>query len=257
MSACNYKEDLEKISETDWVLEAVVERLDIKEKVYSNLLPHLKETAILTSNTSGIPLSDLAEKLPIEVKKRFMITHFFNPPRYMQLLELVRGEHTTEDTYKRMATFGEYVLGKGIVHAKDTPNFIGNRIGIFGMMTAINLALEHGLKVEEVDKLTGLISGRPKSATFRTADVVGLDIFNIVSLSTYEKAIDDVIAESMACGTPCITTDVGDAAFIVGKTGWVVPPNDPLKLAKMIEKAIIEISSKTVSYTHLTLPTKA
>ena len=94
----------------------------------------------------------------------------------MQLLELVRGEHTTEDTYKRMAVFGEYVLGKGIVHAKDTPNFIGNRIGIFGMMTAINLALEHGLKVEEVDKLTGLISGRPKSATFRTADVVGLDI---------------------------------------------------------------------------------
>ena len=159
VSACNYKEDLEKISETDWVLEAVVERLDIKEKVYSNLLPHLKETAILTSNTSGIPLSDLAENLPIEVKERFMITHFFNPPRYMQLLELVGGEHTTEDTYKRMAVFGEYFLGKGIVHAKDTPNFIGNRIGIFGMMTAINLALEHGLKVEEVDKLTGLISG--------------------------------------------------------------------------------------------------
>ena len=191
VSACNYDEDLEKISETDWVLEAVVERLDIKEKLYSNLLPHLKETAILTSNTSGIPLSDLAEKLPIEVKKRFMITHFFNPPRYMQLLELVRGEYTTEDTYKRMAVFGEYVLGKGIVHAKDTPNFIGNRIGIFGMMTAINLALEHGLKVEEVDKLTGLISGRPKSATFRTADVVGLDILKNVSLTTYEKAIDD------------------------------------------------------------------
>ena len=191
VSACNYEEDLEKISETDWVLEAVVERLDIKEKVYSNILPHLKETAILTSNTSGIPLSDLAKNLPVEVKKRFMITHFFNPPRYMQLLELVRGEHTTEDTYKRMASFGEYVLGKGIVHAKDTPNFIGNRIGIFGMMTAINLALEHGLKVEEVDKLTGLISGRPKSATFRTADVVGLDILKNVSLTTYEKAVDD------------------------------------------------------------------
>jgi len=191
VSACNYNEDLEKISETDWVLEAVVERLDIKEKLYSNLLPHLKETAILTSNTSGIPLADLAKNLPIKVKKRFMITHFFNPPRYMQLLELVRGEHTTEDTYKRMAAFGEHALGKGIVHAKDTPNFIGNRIGIFGMMTAINLALEHGLKVEEVDKLTGLISGRPKSATFRTADVVGLDILKNVSLTTYEKAVDD------------------------------------------------------------------
>ncbi|HJN97863.1 MAG TPA: 3-hydroxyacyl-CoA dehydrogenase/enoyl-CoA hydratase family protein, partial [Candidatus Marinimicrobia bacterium] len=158
---------------------------------YNNLLPHLKDTAILTSNTSGIPLTDLTSSLPDDVKQRFMITHFFNPPRYMQLLELVRGEQTSDETYKTMVEFGESVLGKGIVHAKDTPNFIGNRIGVYGMMATMNLAIKQGLTVEEVDKLTGPISGRPKSATFRTADVVGLDTMRHVSKTTYEKALDD------------------------------------------------------------------
>lgn len=188
---CTYENDIEKIAEVDWVLEAVVERLDIKEKVYNSLLPHLKDTAILSSNTSGIPLADLTASLPDDLKKRFMITHFFNPPRYMQLLELVRGELTTDDTYNTMIEFGESILGKGIVHAKDTPNFIGNRIGVYGMMTTMNLAIQQGLTVEEVDKLTGPITGRPKSATFRTADVVGLDTMRHVSKTTYEKALDD------------------------------------------------------------------
>ncbi len=191
VTPCTYDNDIEKIAEVDWVLEAVVERLDIKEKVYNNLLPHLKDTAILTSNTSGIPLTDLTSSLPDDVKQRFMITHFFNPPRYMQLLELVRGEQTSDKTYNTLVEFGESVLGKGIVHAKDTPNFIGNRIGVYGMMTTMNLAIKQGLTVEEVDKLTGPISGRPKSATFRTADVVGLDTMRHVSKTTYEKALDD------------------------------------------------------------------
>ena len=191
VTPCTYDNDIEKIAEVDWVLEAVVERLDIKEQVYNSLLPHLKDTAILTSNTSGIPLSDLTASLPDHLKQRFMITHFFNPPRYMQLLELVRGEHTSDETYNTLAEFGESVLGKGIVHAKDTPNFIGNRIGVYGMMVTMNLAIEQGLTVEEVDKLTGPISGRPKSATFRTADVVGLDTMRHVSKTTYEKALDD------------------------------------------------------------------
>ena len=191
VTSCTYDNDIEKIAEVDWVLEAVVERLDIKEQVYNNLLPHLKDTAILTSNTSGIPLTDLTSSLPDDVKQRFMITHFFNPPRYMQLLELVRGEQTSDETYKTMVEFGESVLGKGIVHAKDTPNFIGNRIGVYGMMTTMNLAIKQGLTIEEVDKLTGPISGRPKSATFRTADVVGLDTMRHVSKTTYEKALDD------------------------------------------------------------------
>ena len=191
VTSCTYDNDIEKIAEVDWVLEAVVERLDIKEQVYNNLLPHLKDTAILTSNTSGIPLTDLTSSLPDDVKQRFMITHFFNPPRYMQLLELVRGEQTSDKTYNTLVEFGESVLGKGIVHAKDTPNFIGNRIGVYGMMTTMNLAIKQGLTVEEVDKLTGPISGRPKSATFRTADVVGLDTMRHVSKTTYEKALDD------------------------------------------------------------------
>ena len=191
VTPCTYDNDLEKIAEVDWVLEAVVERLDIKESVYQSLLPHLKESAILTSNTSGIPLNDLTKALPDEVRQRFMITHFFNPPRYMQLLELVRGNETSDDTYNTMIEFGESILGKGIVHAKDTPNFIGNRIGIYGMMVAVNLAIEQGLTIEEVDKLTGPISGRPKSATFRTADVVGLDTLVNVSLTTYDKAPED------------------------------------------------------------------
>ena len=191
VTPCTYDNDIENIAEVDWVLEAVVERLDIKEQVYNNLLPHLKDTAILTSNTSGIPLTDLTSSLPDDVKQRFMITHFFNPPRYMQLLELVRGEQTSDETYITMVEFGESVLGKGIVHAKDTPNFIGNRIGVYGMMATMNLAIKQGLTVEEVDKLTGPISGRPKSATFRTADVVGLDTMRHVSKTTYEKALDD------------------------------------------------------------------
>ena len=191
VTSCTYDQDIKKINEVDWVLEAVVERLDIKDSIYQKLIPHLKETAIVTSNTSGIPLQELVKNLPSDLQKRFMITHFFNPPRYMQLLELVRGNETTDKTYNLMTEFGETVLGKGIVHAKDTPNFIGNRIGVYGIMTAINLAQKHGLTVEEVDKLTGPISGRPKSATFRTADVVGLDTLKNVSLTTYEKATED------------------------------------------------------------------
>ena len=175
----------------DWVIEAVVEQLNIKLEIYKKLTPFLKPSAILTSNTSGIPLENLTEKMSNTLRERFMITHFFNPPRYMQLLELVRGKETSDQTYKTIADFGESVLGKGIVHAKDTPNFVGNRIGIYGMMTAISLSKAYNMTVEEVDKLTGTISGRPKSATFRTADIVGLDTLKSVSLTTYNKALGD------------------------------------------------------------------
>ena len=191
IKTCSYKNDLDKIKDADWILEAVVEKLEIKEKVYSAIIPNLKESAIFSSNTSGIPLADLTRTFQDNLKKRFLITHFFNPPRYMQLLELVRGPETSDKTYETMIEFGESVLGKGIVHAKDTPNFIGNRIGVYGLMTSIYLAIDKGLTIEEVDKLTGPISGRAKSATFRTADVVGLDTLKSVSLTTYNKATQD------------------------------------------------------------------
>jgi len=191
VEACNYDEHLKKLNEVDLVIEAVAERLDIKHAVYNNIVPHLKESVIMTSNTSGIPLSDLISVLPDHLKKRFMITHFFNPPRYMRLLELIKGPDTDEAVYEMIAEFGEDVLGKGIVHAKDTPNFIGNRIGVLGMSVTMNTAINSGLTVEEVDKLTGTVIGRPKSATFRTADVVGLDTMINVSNTSYKNLPDD------------------------------------------------------------------
>ena len=191
VSPCNYEDHVEKLSDVDLVIEAVAERLDIKHAVYMNILPHLKESVILTSNTSGIPLEELTKVLPDTLKKRFMITHFFNPPRYMHLLELVKGQNTEINVYNKIARLGEDILGKGIVHAKDTPNFIGNRIGIYGMAVTMNTAIEHGLTVEEVDKLTGTVVGRPKSATFRTADVVGLDTMVNVSNTSYKNLNDD------------------------------------------------------------------
>ena len=191
VEACNYDEHLNKLEDVDWVIEAVAERLDIKHAVYEKITPHLKSSVIMTSNTSGIPLNDLISVLPDELKSRFMITHFFNPPRYMRLLELVKGEQTDQDVYDSIALFGSDVLGKGIVHAKDTPNFIGNRVGVFGMMVTLQVAEEMGLTVEEVDKLTGTITGRPKSATFRTADVVGLDTLAHVAKTSFDRGEND------------------------------------------------------------------
>ncbi|MFQ6605922.1 MAG: 3-hydroxyacyl-CoA dehydrogenase/enoyl-CoA hydratase family protein, partial [Fidelibacterota bacterium] len=191
ITPCTYDDDLEKIREVDWVIEAVAERLDIKQSVFKNITPFLNDHVVVTSNTSGLPLSDLLTSFPDDVQARFMITHFFNPPRYMRLLELVRSEKTSDEVYETMATFGRDVLGKGIVHAKDTPNFIGNRIGVYGLMATMRTALDMGLTVEEVDKLTGTISGRMKSATFRTADVVGLDTLVHVAKTSYEKGEND------------------------------------------------------------------
>lgn len=191
VSACNYDDHVEKLKDVDLVIEAVAERLDIKHAVYNNIVSHLKESVILTSNTSGIPLEDLTKVLPDNLKKRFMITHFFNPPRYMHLLELVKGPNTDDSVYNEISQLGQDTLGKGIVHAKDTPNFIGNRIGVYGMAVTMNTAIEHGLTVEEVDKLTGTVVGRPKSATFRTADVVGLDTMVNVSNTSYNNLHDD------------------------------------------------------------------
>ena len=168
ITPCTYENDLEKLNEVDFVLEAVAENLDIKHTVYKNIIPHLKDSVIISSNTSGIPLEDLIKVFPDNLKSRFLITHFFNPPRYMRLLELVKGSKTDKNVYERLVVIGEKILGKGIVHAKDTPNFIGNRIGVHGANNAIKLAIDMGLSVEEVDKLTGTIVGRPKSGIFRT-----------------------------------------------------------------------------------------
>ena len=191
VTPCSYDNDLEKLKDVDLVIEAVAENIEIKHSVYNNVVAHLKESAIMTSNTSGIPLADLIKVLPENLQSKFMITHFFNPPRYMRLLELVKGPKTDEETYQMLASIGKDVLGKGIVHAKDTPNFIGNRIGVHGGNNAIKLAIKMDLTVEEVDKLTGTIVGRPKSGVFRTTDIVGLDVHANVSATSYDNLPDD------------------------------------------------------------------
>jgi len=195
IEACNYDDHLEKIKDVDWIVEAVAENLDIKHKVYKNIAQYIKGSAIISSNTSGIPLGDLTQVMSDDLKSRFLITHFFNPPRYMRLLELVKGPDTADDIYNDMSIFGEDILGKGIVHAKDTPNFIGNRIGVHGGNNAIRLAIKMGLTCEEVDKLSGTIVGRPKSGVFRTTDIVGLDVHANVSATSYNNLPDDEARE--------------------------------------------------------------
>ena len=195
ITPCCYDSDIEKIIEADWVLEAVAENLDIKLKVYDILLPYLKDSAILTTNTSGITLKELSQNFSLKLKNRFMVTHFFNPPRYMRLLELVKSKDTSPETYNIISDFGKNVLDKGVVPAKDTPNFIGNRVGVFGLMSTINIAMKMGMNIETVVALTGAICGRPKSATFRTADVIGLDVLKNVAMTTYQKSKHDESVE--------------------------------------------------------------
>ncbi len=191
ITPCNYDEHLEMLKEVDWIIEGVIERLDIKQQLFNRIIPHLKPGAIVTSNTSGLSLKEMCEGMPEDFRKRFLVTHFFNPPRYMHLLEIVPGEDTLPEVVADIAEFCENVLGKGVVYAKDTPNFIANRIGVFGMMATLAAARKMNLSVEEVDAMTGPVLGRPKSATFRTADVVGLDTLAHVANTAYQKCPDD------------------------------------------------------------------
>ena len=187
----NFEDDAAQLANVDWIVEAVVENLDIKRSLYEKIAPHVAEHAILSSNTSGLSVQSLSDCLPEALRSRFLVTHFFNPPRYLHLLELVPGPLTDPVVYSRMAEFGENVLGKGVVHAKDTPNFIANRIGTFGLLHAVKLMVEKKYTIAEVDRLTGKAIGRPKSATFRTADLVGLDTLLHVSKNMYDSLPDD------------------------------------------------------------------
>lgn len=187
----NMEDDLAELGNVDWVLEAVTEKIEIKGAVFDKIAPHLKDTAILTSNTSGLSVGDMAARLPDELKKRFLVTHFFNPPRYLHLLELVANPATDPALMDFMGRFGEERLGKGVVIAKDTPNFIANRIGVFSMISTLHAMKEGGYTVEEVDALTGPVIGRAKSATFRTADLVGLDVFAHTAATVYDRSPED------------------------------------------------------------------
>jgi len=171
----NIEDDLHKIKDVDWIMEVVVERLDIKQQVFEKIEKHRTPGTLITSNTSGIPIKFMNEGRSEDFQKHFAVTHFFNPPRYLKLFEVVPGPKCIQEVTDFLMMYGDKFLGKTSVLAKDTPAFIGNRIGIFGIMSLFHVVKEMGLTIEEVDKLTGPVIGRPKSATFRTIDVVGLD----------------------------------------------------------------------------------
>lgn len=171
----NFDDDLPRIKDCDWVIEVVVERLDIKQQVLTNVEKHRKPGTLITTNTSGIPIHAIAEGRSEDFRKHFLGTHFFNPPRYLPLLELITGPDTDPAVVAFLEEYGQRVLGKTTVVCKDTPAFTANRVGVYGIMALLHLVQEMGLTVEEVDRLTGPVLGRPKSATFRTSDLVGLD----------------------------------------------------------------------------------
>src|SRR5699024_1141679 len=194
----NMEDDLDKLKDVDWIIEVVVENLDIKKKVFAQVDSVRQEGTIVSSNTSGISIEAMAADCSEDFRKHFLGTHFFNPPRYLKLLEVIPTKDTDPEVLSYMKTFGEDRLGKGVVEAKDTPNFIANRIGTYGLLVTVREMLNGGYSVGEVDSITGTLIGRPKRATFRTLDVVGLDTFIHVAKNVYdqvegkEKGIFDV-----------------------------------------------------------------
>lgn len=187
----NLDDDLEKLSDADWIIEVIVERLDVKQALMAKLEEVRKPGSIISSNTSGLSINAIAEGRSEDFQRHFLGTHFFNPPRHLKLLEIIPGQHTDPEVVEFMSRFGADTLGKGVVPAKDTPNFIANRfvsiVGTFGTAYAIR----NGFTVEEVDSLTGPLIGRPKSGTFRLSDVVGNDIFVHVAANLYPNIPDD------------------------------------------------------------------
>jgi 3-hydroxyacyl-CoA dehydrogenase len=191
ISVGNFEDDFSKLKECDWVIEVVKEDLKVKQAVFAKVEANIRPGTIVSSNTSGLSIKGMLEGRGADFRKNFLVTHFFNPVRYMRLLELVAGEETDPKVLAEVARFGETVLGKGIVYGKDTTNFIANRIGTYGMMKVLQGLTAAELSVEEVDKVFGPAMGRPKSAVFRTADIVGLDTFIHVAKNCYDTLTQD------------------------------------------------------------------
>lgn len=187
----NLEDEIAKVAQADWIIEVVVERLDIKQQVFKTLDRYRKPGTLITSNTSGIPIRFMSEGRSEDFQQHFCGTHFFNPPRYLKLLEIIPGPKTLPNAVDFLTQYGEKFLGKTPVVAKDTPAFIGNRVGIFSIQSIFHTLKELDMTVEDVDKLTGPVIGRPKSATFRTVDVVGLDTLAHVARGIYENCATD------------------------------------------------------------------
>jgi 3-hydroxyacyl-CoA dehydrogenase len=213
----NIEDDISRIKDVDWIMEVVVERLDIKKQVFETIEKHRTPGTLITSNTSGIPIKFMSEGRSDDFQKHFCGTHFFNPARYLNLFEIIPGPKTDASVLEFLNGYGEQFLGKTSVVAKDTPAFIGNRIGIFGIQSLFHQVKELGLTVEEIDKLTGPVIGRPKSATFRTVDVVGLDTLVHVANGIYENCTNDEAHHLFKL--PDFITKMMDNKWLGSKTG--------------------------------------
>ena len=188
----NFDDDMAKIADCDWVVEVVVENMAIKKSLITEkILPNLREGTVFSTNTSGLSVNELVELLPEQHRKNFLVTHFFNPPRFLRLLEIVPSKYTDPVVTEFMAEFGSKRLGKGIVYGKDTPNFVANRIGVYNIFNAMKHLVELGLTVEEADAASGPSSARAKSAIFRTCDLVGNDTVAYNCKNTYELLPND------------------------------------------------------------------
>ena len=193
ISVGNFDDDLERLNECDWIIEAVAENLEIKRALLARVAAHVRDGAILTTNTSGLPVATIGEQLPDSIRRRWFGTHFFNPPRYMRLLELIATPESDSAALQTIADFAERKLGKSVVRANDTPNFIANRIGVFAMLNTFRVMKAQGLSIEEIDVLTGSVIGWPKTGTFRLADMIGIDVIysvarNFAALGGDERA---------------------------------------------------------------------
>lgn len=234
----NTTDDLSKIAQADWIIEVVVERLDIKKQVFEQIEKYRKPGTLITSNTSGIPIHFMSEGRSEDFQKHFCGTHFFNPARYLKLFEIIPGPKTSTEVLDFLNNYGEQFLGKTSVIAKDTPAFIGNRIGIFGIMSLFHQVKELGLTIEEVDKLTGPVIGRPKSATFRTVDVVGLDTLVHVANGLYEGVPNDEAHELFKL--PEFISKMMENKWLGSKTGQ--------GFYKKVDKDILSLDLDTLEY---------
>ena len=212
----NLEDDLEVLRTCDLVIEAVTERLDIKQALFAKVAPFMAPHAILASNTSGLSIQEMVAKLPAALAGQFLVMHFFNPVRYMRLLELIAGPKTRPEVVSQAVALGE-ALGKGVVFGKDTPNFIGNRIGTYGLMRMVQVMEKMGLSIEEVDKVMGKAMGRPSSAAFRTIDIVGLDTFMHVAKNCYDNLPHD--EERAVFAPPPWMTKMAETGKLGVKTG--------------------------------------
>ena len=217
ISVGNFDDDLARCAEADWIIEVVAENLEIKRKLLARVAQFRKPGAIVTTNTSGLPVHLIAEGMPEEFQQHWAGTHFFNPPRYLKLVEVIPGPKTSKEVVDSLSEFCDRRLGKGVVVAKDTPNFIANRIGTFSMLNALRLMGSLGMTVEEVDACTGPAVGWPKSATFRTADIVGLDVLVHVVKNIYETAPNDESRESYK--VPALVEEMVKRGWLGDKTG--------------------------------------